>query len=196
MPIAFMCRAKPKDCDALEIFRQAKRMFIGWPLFAAGRDYDPRRLQSCMVSLTIGDDEWAEIAANNPNFNARQHNRHRNFARRVTPGSIAVVPRRNRDAAWIARITGGYHIVDSPDWAADYLAVRRIQGLDAHDNRNRHIADVAQGWRIDKYRQVALSGIPEALRHTLGIPSTFAVFDSRDPNLNAHAALTELIGAN
>lgn len=196
MPIAFMCRARPQGCDALEIFRLARRMFIGWPLLAEGRDYDPRNLQECLVNLKVGDDEWAGIAANNPNFHARQHNRHRNFVRRVTPGSIAVVPRRSRNAAWIARITGEYHIVDAPEWAANYIALRRFEGLDSNDDRNRHIADVAQGWRIDSYRQVALSRIPEALRHTLKVPSTFAVFHSKDPNPNAHAALMQTIGEN
>ena len=199
MPIAFMCHAKPQCCDALEIFKQAERLFIGWPLFAEGHDYDPRHLQTCMVNLGVDDDEWAGIVANNQNYldNVPQFNRHRNFVRDVARDSIAVVPRPEDNAAWVARITGSYSIVDSPEWAADYLALRKRQGLGYNnDKEKKHIADVAQGWRIDRYRRVDWAQIPEALRHTLKSPGTFARFRLEGSKLKAHAALKKIIEGN
>ena len=48
-PYAFFCRAKPQNADALDIFKKAGRVFIGYPLLRERGSYNPEALQSCLV---------------------------------------------------------------------------------------------------------------------------------------------------
>lgn len=195
MPIAFFCRAKPQDFDALEIFKRAGRVFIGYPLLRIGHKYAPNNLRHCLVNLAVDDEEWAHEQQANDLF-VNRHTMNRNLVRKVTPGSITVIPRPREGAAYIARITGDYDIVNAPDWAQDYLTSRENQGLDANDAGKHHIADVAQGWDIDEYRRVDVTQLPAWIRRTMHSRGTYAVFDDHpvDPGIAAHAVLERIIG--
>lgn len=195
MPIAFFCRARPQGCDAFAIFEQARRVFIGYPLLRIGSEYDPNNLRHCLVDLTVDEQEWGREKESHGRFKP-QYTANRNLARQVTPGSIAVIPRPHEGVVYIARITGEYDIVNAPGWAGDYLTLRKTQGLDADDAENRHIADVAQGWAIDEYRQFDLTQLPGWIRRTMHGRGTYAVFGEHpaDPDITAHAVLERLVG--
>ena len=195
MPIAFFCRAKPQDCDAFEIFKQAGRVFIGYPLLGIGREYDPNDLQRCLVDLTVDDEEWSREKEAHDRFK-KQYTENRNLVRRVTCGSIVVIPRPREGVVYVARITGEYRIVNAPPWAQDYLTLRNEQGHDVNDAENRHIADVAQGWLVDEYRRVDFTRIPGWIRRTMLGRGTYAVFGAHpvDTSIAAHAVLERIIG--
>ncbi len=195
MPIAFFCRAKPQGCDAFAIFEQAARVFIGHPLLGFGREYDRNNLQHCLVDLTVDDEEWAHERAVNPQFTP-QHTKNRNLVQKVTCGSIVVIPRPREGVVYVARITGDYDIVNAPGWAKDYLTLRETQGLDAHnDDENHHIADVAQGWPIDEYRQIDLTQLPGWMLRTMLGRTTYGVFGRHpvDRNITAYAVLESIV---
>ena len=198
MPIAFFCRAKPQGCDAFEIFERARRVFIGHPLLRSGRKYDPNDLQRCLVALTVDDEEWSrEKEAKEANDQWKmQYTQNRNLVRQVTRGSIVVIPQLREGVVCVARITGDYDIVNAPDWAEDYLTLRKRQRLDANDAENRHIADVAQGWTVDEYRRVDFTRIPGWIRRTMLVRGAYAVFGAHpvDTNIAAHAVLEGIIG--
>ena len=169
MPIAFQCRAKPQRCDAFPIFEEARRVFIGYPLVRKDVAYDPQALQACLVDPRCADEEWTRQIIGRKH---RSFTRNRNFIPSVTEGSIVVIPRPGQGAAHLGRIDGPFEIVNAPKWARAYLDLREHQGLDVED-ANQHVADVAQGWLVDKYRRIDLSRIPGWIRRSLLGRSTY-----------------------
>ena len=168
----------------MKIFKEARRVFIGYPLFRKEAPDDPSALRTRLVDpTTCPDGEWArEIAGKEYH---RQYNRNRNFILLVTPGSIVVIPRPEQGAVYVGRIFGRFEIVDSPPWADEYLELRREQGLDWDDNE--YIADVAQGWPVDGYERIDLSRLPGWLRHSMFGRSTFGQFHDHPINQNKTA---------
>ena len=170
MPIAFYCRAKPQECDAFTIFDDARRVFIGYPLIRHGEAYDPEALCACLVNPTCPQQEWEAQTAGRTN---RNFTRNRNFVPSVTNGSIVVIPRPSQGAAYVARVTGPFEILNAPPWGQAYLELRMQHSLNCDDNNHYHIGDVAQGWPVDKYRRVDLSRVPGWLRRSFLGRSTY-----------------------
>ena len=193
-PIAFFCRAKPQNADALRICMEAKRIFIGYPLLRRGDRYDPSALGRCLVNPTCSDEEWRrEIARRG---STRSFNRNRNFIPLVTRGSIVVIPRPEHGAVYVGRICGPFEIVDSPPWTDAYLALRAEQRVCTDDERSHHIADVAQGWPVDEYKRRDLSLLPGWLRNSMFGRSMFGQFKDHpiDSNeVSAYQALSQIL---
>ena len=180
MPIAFFCRAKPQKCDAFSIFKQAARVFIGYPLLRAGATYDPKALRSCLVDPSGSRKEWNASSGRNSNYT-----RNRNFVREVNnvwkDGAFVLIPRPEQGEVHLGRVTGPFEVLDAPPWGEDYLFLRCEQGLDTDDKRHWHIADVAQGWPVEEYRRVDLSRIPGWLRRSTFGQTTYGVFRKPHP---------------
>ena len=188
MPIAFFCRAKPQKCDAFPIFQQTRRVFLGWPLVREEPSYDRRALRACIVDpSSASEEEWEREAAGYPSGARRQFSQNRNFIRRVEEhrrdGAIVLVPRPAEGVAYLGRLTSPFEIVDAPQWGECYLRLRGIDPsrLDHDDEENHHVADVAQGWRVDGYHPVALSRIPGWIRRTLIGRQTYGEFRHPHP---------------
>lgn len=186
MSIAIYCRAKPQKCNALEIFKLARRVFIGWPLLRKKETYNPQGLRTCLADPACPDDEWTKQI--NEHKKTKPFTQNRNFIRkverhRVEGGAIVVIPRPNEGAAYLARITGQFEIANAPSWGPAYLTLRDGEGLDVDDEKAHHIADVAQGWPVDDdgYRRVELSRIPGWMRRSLFGRSTYGEFDAQHP---------------
>ena len=195
MPIAFYCRARPQQCDAFSVFREARRVFIGWPLHRGGKaGYDPQALRTCLVAPTVPEEEWQAVGGRN-----RNHSRNRNFVFEVEAargsGAIVLIPRPQEGAAHLARIAGPFEIVDAPPWSKSYLRLRREQGLPADDASNCHIADVAQGWPVDEYRRIELSHVPGWLRRSMLGRATYGLLPAHplDHEVSAYEVLDQLI---
>lgn len=208
MPIAFFCRAKPQSCDAFLIFRRARRVFIGYPLMRQDplthqeEQYNPQAFCSCLVDPTCSDEEWGKQTKNrNWKKSSKPFTQNRNFIREVEKrrdarGAIVVIPRPNEGAAYLARITGQFEIVDTPTWGYEYLALRQEQGLKADDNEAHHIADVTQGWPLDEYQRIELSRIPGWMRRSLFGRSTYGKFDDHHPldkNATSYEVLDQIL---
>lgn len=192
-PIAFFCRAKPQNADALEIFIDARRIFLGYPVIRDEEVYDPTNLSSCIVHPACSDEEWMrEIGGKD---NRRMYSLNRNLIAEVMPGSIAVIPRSSSGLVHLGRVVGEFEIVNSPAWGKAYLEMRKRQGLSADDDADRYIADVAQGWRVDEFKPVALSRIPGWLRHSMFGRSMVGRFRNYPLNghVTAHQALSEIL---
>ena len=192
VPIAFNCRAKPQECDAFTIFEKACRVFIGHPLIRLGREYDPKALGACLVDPSCSETEWEEQTAGR---SSRNFTRNRNFVARVTDGSIVVIPRPNLGVAFLARVVSPFEIVNNPSWAQDYLKLRAQQRLDRNDKVNHHIADVAQGWRVDRYRPIPLPRLPGWLKRSLFGRSTYNVLRPHplDEGKTAYSVLHKIL---
>ncbi|MDE0341652.1 MAG: hypothetical protein OXK82_00515 [Deltaproteobacteria bacterium] len=192
MPIAFYCRAKPQECDAFVIFDQARRVFIGYPLVRRGEAYDSRALSTCLVSPTCLQEEWEAHTAGR---SKREFTRNRNFVPCVTKGSIVVIPRPSEGAAYVARVTGPFEIVNAPPWTQAYLKLRMQLGLDCDDDSCYHTGDVAQGWPVDEYRRIDLSRVPGWLRRSFLGRSTYNQLPPHplDSQITAFQVLEEIL---
>ena len=176
-PIAFFCRAKPDDVDILDICLGHNRIFIGWPLLRSGMPYDTGACRTWIVNpKTCLEEEWQRLLAGQEGGH-RQYSQNRNFIRRVKPGSIVVIPRPEQGAVYVARVTGGFEIVDSPPWRDDVRRLLSKQYPDSDaDNNYEFIANVAQGWPVEEYKHIDLPRIPGWLRHSMFGRSTYGKF--------------------
>ena len=192
MPIAFYCRAKPQECDAFTIFDEARRVFIGYPLVRQGEVYNSRALFACLVNPTCSQEEWEAQTAGRTN---RNFARNRNFVPNVTNGSIVVIPRPSQGAAYVARVTGPFEILNAPPWGQAYLELRMQHGLNCDDDNCHHIGDVAQGWPVDEYRRIDLSRVPGWLRRSFLGRSTYNELPSHplDAEITAFQVLEEIL---
>jgi len=161
------------------VFQKARRVFIGYPLVRKEKEYNPQALSDCLVDPTCPDKEWDDETRGLKH--TRNFTRNRNFVRRVTEGSIVVVPRPREGTAYLARIAGPFEIVDAPPWRQHYLNLREKQGLGINDQEDQHTADVAQGWPVDGYRPIPLSRLPGWLRRSLLGRSTYNELGPRHP---------------
>ncbi len=189
--IAFFCHAKPQYCDAFDIFNKHNRVFIGHPLWRDGVGYDRNSLWSCLVDpLCTDDDEWGQEVSKQERTN--EFTKNRNFVKKVTVGSIVVIPRSERGVAYLARITTEFELENSPPWASDYLKLRKKQNCLLEDNIHRHIGDVAQGWEVDKYEAIGWSIIPDWIRKVTSQRPTYDIIGSSDPSI-AHSELSKVL---
>ena len=196
MPIVLVSKARPQDCDALPVFKKARRMFLGYPLCRKG--YDPQALCRCLINpVTCPDERWREAVEGETN--RRMHSRYRNIIHEVEQaresGAIAMIPRPREGAAYVARMTGPFEIVDAPLWGKDYLELRERTGAYGDDEDHHHVADVAQGWPVDEYRRISLSSLPGWLRRATMGREAVRVLPSHplDPEVTAYAVLDRIL---
>lgn len=173
--VAFYCRAKPQDADAFQIFKEAKRVFIGYPLWRDDVPYDPAALRACMVSPNCPADEWKQQLRKKK---TRNYNTNRNLVTYVKEADDAIVaiPRPSEGAVYLTRIIGEFEVVDSPDWYDAYLRLRRDQGLSGDDDNCRHAGDIAQGWPVEEFTRISLLQVPGWLRRSMFGRRTFGYF--------------------
>ena len=204
-PIAFYCRAKPQHANAIKIFRESNYVFIGYPLKRKRENgsnipYDPTALAGCLAN-PMNDDDWEEQIERHKKetgFKSQQFNKNRNFAKRVTKGSIVVIPRPEEGAVYLGKVISDFRIIDNPQWAKAYLNLRAEQKLDIDDSKNQHIADVCQGWKVEAYKKVDLSKLPAWLRRSLFGRTTFGVFKDHplDESVTAFKSLADIYEGN
>jgi hypothetical protein len=173
-PIVFFSRCKPQDVDAIDIVLSENRLFIGWPMRRAGAPYDRRNLRACVVDPSCGDDEWANAHA--ASDKSRQFNQNRNLVRKVTIGSIAMVPRPDFGVIYCGRITSKFELVNSPPWYERYMQIRG----DTDGERFWHAADVAQCWTVDRFKPIPVPRVPQWIRRSLFGRSTYGVIHPDD----------------
>ena len=188
--IAWFNRAKPLGANAFEIFQQASRVFIGYPLIKEDVNFAPHALRSCLVDPTCPD-EWECYKPSGRK--GGMYTRIRNFIPCVTKGSIVVIPRAEEGAIYVGRINGLFEIVNSPNWGKDYRKLRKKQKLKW---KYKNIAQVAQGWPVDEYKRFPLSVIPGWMRRSMFGRSTFGRFEDCHPldaDTTAWAVLDQIL---
>ena len=177
----FLSRNKPQGADVIDICIKRKRTFIGYPLWR--KDYSGL---IDMINLALDWEEiakepWAEMCKK-PTY-SRQISTNWNLVHEIKPGCITLIPRPERALVYAGRVKE-FFFDYNPSWKQDYIELRRKQGLQ-FDNFLSHFGDVAQGWRVDKWREVPFSSYPAWIRKSFFGRSTVgrihSVFE-RDPS--------------
>jgi hypothetical protein len=92
------------------------------------------------------------------------------------------------------RITRSFELLDEPPWADDYLNIRRDQELSIEEEEASHVADVAQCWRVDRFRPLPFTTIPAWIRKSFFGRSTYGRIYAPDAmGLEPFAVLDALI---
>ena len=195
-PIVFFSRCRPQKADAIKLVLQENRVFIGWPALIPGKTPRKGHLRDAIVDLArCSDDEWRRLCAN-PNLGKgcrKQYTQNRNFVRSVGIGSIALVPRPERGCVYVGRVEAPFELFDDPPWGGRYLQFRKELGLPT-DDEIHHLADVAQSWKVDRFRSVPFSSIPAWIRRSFFGRSTYGIISNLDElDLNAHESMGRLL---
>lgn len=164
-PIVFFCRCRPQLSDAVDIVRKTNRVFIGYPAWRAGRYEQDHSFRSAIVDLSSIDQDSSVLDPQLDSGYRRQISMNRNLVREAANGSIVLVPRPARGLVYAGR-TLGFELVDNPLWGDEYLSLRSKQGKDV-ERRGSHLADVVQGWRVDRWRPIPFNAIPAWIRGSL-----------------------------
>jgi hypothetical protein len=163
--IVFFCRCRPQGSDAVDVACETNRVFIGYPAWRDGKYNQDHSFRSAIVDLSSTDQDGSALAPQLDGGYRRQISLNRNLVREVGNGSIVLVPRPVRGLVYAGR-TLGFELVDNPSWGDAYLSLRNKQGKDV-EPRGSHLADVVQGWRIDRWRPIPFTAIPAWIRGSL-----------------------------
>ncbi len=168
-PIVFFSRCRPQKADLIDIVLKNNRAFIGWPAWVA--DYKIGQLRECIADLACSDSKWESLV---PHFDEyrRHYTQNRNLVKKVVPGSLVLVPRPNLGLVYAGRVQGSFELINNPPWAAEYLRLRKEQGLEV-DHEGSHVADVVQCWQVDRFRPIPFPVIPAWIRASLFGRSTY-----------------------
>jgi hypothetical protein len=164
-PIVFYCRCRPQDSDAIDIVLDTKRAFIGYPAWRDGKYEQDHNFRSAIVDLSSIDQDGDVLDPQLDSGWRRQISLNRNLVREATNRSIVLVPRPARGFVYAGR-TLGFELVDNPSWGDRYLSLRNKQRKKV-EPRGSHLADVVQGWRIDRWQQIPFPAIPAWIRASL-----------------------------
>ena len=164
-PIVFFCRCRPQNSDAIEIALETNRVFIGYPAWRKGKFELDHSFHSAIVNLGATQQDNDVVAAELSVSWRRQIAVNRNLVREAGNGSIVLLPRPARGLVYAGR-TVGFELVDEPPWGERYLSLRKEQGLEVKP-RGSHLADVVQGWKVEKWHSVPFPAIPVWIRASL-----------------------------
>jgi hypothetical protein len=188
-PVTFFSRCRPQGVDAIEIVLESNRIFIGYPMARPGEDYNPRRLRACVVDPSCDEAEWTLYHSMADHARRRQYSQNRNLIRRVTVGSIAMIPRPSSGVVYCGLVKGEFELVDTPSWYDRYMQIRG----DTDGPSTWHAGDICQCWELDALTPVAYSRIPVWIRRSLFGRSTYGVVPPNELGGDPHKALSGII---
>ena len=193
MPItSFYVKCRPQGFDGAELALRLKRVFIGYPAWRKGGVWNKQNVHASLVDISAPDSVWEKEELGVPNSFKRPVAMYRKFARRVSPGSIVVIPRPGNGVCHIGRISGNFELVDNPTWADEYLDLRWKAGLQFTDEKNL-VGDVLQTWPVEEFHTVAFPLVPSWVRYRLLSRNTMGWIEDRpDGGRKATAVFTEL----
>lgn len=176
--IVFFCRCRPQDSDPIDIVLKQKRVFIGYPAWRDGKSGQDFDFRSAMVDLASVARDYIHNAEPDP-IRRRQIKANVNLVHEVGNNSIVLVPRPDRGLVYIGR-TCGFELIDNPPWGDDYINLRKSQKKKPIDSRGSHLADVVQGWNVDRWRAIPFTAIPAWIRKSFFGRSTFGRINTID----------------
>lgn len=186
----FLSRNKPQNSDAVDICLKYNRTFIGHPALRKGYS----NLSEDMIDLRLERDELEKKRKKlDENCSQKQITTNWNLVHEIEQccSCITLIPRPERGLVYAGRVKKFFFHGD-PAWAKDYLELRKEQGLEI-DNCISHVADVAQGWKVDKWRKVPFSFYPAWIRKSFFGRSTVARIHPDPVFGNPHDVLDQLI---
>ena len=191
-PLVFYVRNRPQGCDVVDLALRTKRSFIGYPAWRPGRNNRTYNLRDSIVDLSCSDLDWQNSLSSQPAKWKKQISANRNLVREATPGSIILMPRPDRGLIYAGRVLC-FELVDNPSWGNEYIALRQAQGKSC-EPVGSHLADVAQGWRVDDWHEVPFSVVPVWIRKSLfGRATAGRIHPLPDLDLDPFIVLDKLI---
>ena len=169
-PTVFFSRCKPHGYDAVKVALEANRIFFGYCLRKKGVAYNRHHLSSCIVDVTCNEEEWNRWRDLSDKI--KQYNRNRNFAKRITKGSIALIPRPSSGVVYCGIVDSEFELVDDPAWYGTWEDIWTQK--DGRSPEEVGIAgEVAQTWSVDRFRPLSILRIPVWVRRSMFGRSTY-----------------------
>jgi hypothetical protein len=176
--ILFYSKCKPQSCDAWPVAKSAKRVFVGYPVRVNPNVEEDWRAIGCRnIYRDFRSPDWHSSWTSHLGRGFRaQVTGNRNLANRIGAGSIVIVPRLSTGLCHVGVLSGSFELVDNPEWADDYLRLRKSQG--AYDNAEIDlIGDIAQTWPISSWHDIPFMNIPRWISYRLLSRNTVGVID-------------------
>lgn len=205
-PKVFFSRCKPWNVDALKVALEANRIFFGYCMRKAGAEYKPDNLQSCIVDVTCDDEAWTKHRDSQEKA-IKEFNQNRNFVREITRGSIALIPRPSEGVIYCGIVEGEFELIDNPCkeewfktwekcWDERWGDSRRKTKEEKEDLNDAWMAgEIAQTWKVDKFRKIQAARVPVWIRRSLFGRSTYGIV--RDQfGLNPYQAFLKTLDEN
>jgi hypothetical protein len=169
LALAFYLKCRPQGADVLQLVRDYKRVFIGYPPWREGIERDRTRIRSCMSDLSNWD-STPLCASFNRGYKGRV-TANRNLVEAVQkagPGSLCVIPRPGEGVVYLCEIKG-FELIDNPAWGDAYLRLRRDRPVEGSESWEvGHIGDVAQTWEIEgELKSVPFAFVPRWITYQL-----------------------------
>ncbi|NHZ86267.1 MAG: hypothetical protein GWP19_10355, partial [Planctomycetia bacterium] len=127
---ALYMKCRPQAVDAWPIAEKYNRVFIGYPV------WKPDTLDE---NITTGLKRYFyDISIETPSSKVwhllkrgyrSMVTRHSNLIMKIKIGDFVIIPRPGDGNCHISKIISGFEVSDSPDWAEDYLELRRDNKL-------------------------------------------------------------------
>lgn len=163
-PRVFYVKCKPQKADAIELVLKHNRVFVGYPPWIKGKQYNRHHVKDCIMDISASNEDW-QLALIKPTYKSQiTHNR--NLALRVSLGDYVLVPRLDRGIVYIGRINKKFELVDDPHWFDEYLELRKQQKRRI-EPPSSHLGDVVQSWSVTKFTEIIYPLIPRWLSYQL-----------------------------
>ena len=181
--IVFFVRSKPQGADIIDLVREEKRVFIGYPLYKRDSRYDETSIKSCMYD--ISQPESIDMK-NIPSKFSRQIRKNINLVRAAIRNSYVIIPRPKQGKYYVGKITE-FELVNNPAWKNRYKQLREKQGLKwekKEGGSQYHVGDIVQSWKVEKeFEPILLYKFPAWVRYSLfGRSTTGRIGDFDDEN--------------
>ena len=160
----FYCKGRPQGADIADFSVKRGRVFIGYPPRRHGEEFDQTQVHDSIVNVGSEDPSSAY-----PKNQRMQFTKNRNFVRKIDSADKAyvLVPRPGQGVCFVGLVTGKFRVENNPDWADEYLSIRKEQKLDVK-NVASHVGDVVQCWPV-KFRKspIPFTQIPGWIRYQI-----------------------------
>ncbi len=158
---AFFVKCRPQDADVIDLVRDVRRVFVGYPPWRRDAVYDPHKMSRCMIDLRTASDDWKSEVRED--IQEKGYGRamafNRGLAKSIEPGWIVAIPRPSSGCCWLGEISGAFNVVENPEWKNRYLRLRRDEKLNCDDEKS-HVGDVVQNWPVKQLKKVPFGLVP------------------------------------
>lgn len=184
MNYAFYVKCRPQGADAQQIALEHNVVFIGYPAWRRGADFNRHSMRDCLLNIGVPSSEWrtGDLRDGLGRGYLGELTKNCNFVRETKPGDYVVLPRPGDGVCYIGRLDSSFEIVNAPEWADEYLSLRVQQGLGEWEKRggldhyrglihredeSSHVADVAQCWHVERWVKIAFPLLPRWITYSL-----------------------------
>lgn len=191
----FYTKCRPQQCDAWPIAESAQRVFVGYPVEVTSGSAARWREEGCReVFRDLADTHWDHSWTDGLRRGYKaQVTVNRNLVARLDTNSIVLVPRPSDGVVYAARLSGPFELVDQPEWADTYFALRRRLKLNMAEEGD-HIGDVCQSWPVRSWKSLPFFAIPRWISYRLLSRNTVGeIYDLENEGLSAWETLSKII---